>query len=279
MSSMKPWAWSIAVIGVAGAIAWACSPGVKPPTEICDNGVDDDNNGGVDCKDVNCFESPLCKDALDGGYDAGYFGACGRCGSSCSKQSECLASQNGTEGWLVTDPLPFCVDGGTALKCTSFNPPLRLRLEVDTQNWTGSSVVIRSMNVRVISKKAIDGSAVSCASVDALASGTSAQDADQIERSGKFNLLSWDTAAVSCSPGTKCTEPFLPIQTGSNYLVWVELWAGPRDGVTKLPTGLRLGKPACVESGAEVAEILPTDGYAADGGGTARTIRILMPTP
>ena len=37
-------------------------------TEICDNGIDDDNDGFTDCEDANCFESN-CADKMNNDGD------------------------------------------------------------------------------------------------------------------------------------------------------------------------------------------------------------------
>jgi len=38
-----------------------CQPGAcVPPSEVCDNGIDDDCNGDVDCLDIACVSDPAC---------------------------------------------------------------------------------------------------------------------------------------------------------------------------------------------------------------------------
>jgi hypothetical protein len=268
----------LAVVAAAAVAVWACGPiTVKP--EHCSDGIDNDQNGKTDCADYDaCKDDPFCKNVIaDSGVDAGYWGPCGKCGNGCSKQLECLTSPNGTEGWSdINNPLPFCADAGEgSKKCQAFSTNLRLRVEVDTANWAGTSFIIRSMNIRFVSKKAVNGTPVDCSTVAAVATGGSA---DQIEASGKFNLLAWDTIPVNCAPGFICTQPFLPSQTGSDFLIWVELWAGPLDSA-KYPTGNRLGKPGCFETGAAVEPITMADGYPGDGGPPGRVIKLLMPAP
>lgn len=43
-------------------LAAACDGTPPPPTEICNNGIDDDNNGLTDCDDPACSSDPSCVD-------------------------------------------------------------------------------------------------------------------------------------------------------------------------------------------------------------------------
>ena len=58
-------------------------------------------------------------------------------------------------------------------RCESYNQPIQVGLQVDTtQNWTGIAYSIGSMSTRIVSKTALDGSLVSCATVQAAATGS-----------------------------------------------------------------------------------------------------------
>jgi hypothetical protein len=47
-----------------------CSSDDKKKVEICNNGIDDDGDGFVDCDDFDCNESPLCTfEICDNGID------------------------------------------------------------------------------------------------------------------------------------------------------------------------------------------------------------------
>lgn len=251
-------------MGTALAIGTlACSAG--PPqgfAEKCANGGDDDGNGLADCDDPAC--------AVECGRgDGGFFGICARCGQGCALQTECFS--NG----YADEPLPQCLSG----VCRAHLEGIRIRFEVDVSNWSGLSVPVRSMNTRFVLKTALDGSAVSCATVQGIASSNQAADANQIERTGRFNLLAYDVSPVSEPLPKVIIQPFLPVGTGKDFLIWTELWSGTRDSGTKLPTGMRLGW-GCFETGAAVDEIktehhwpgsTPTD--------TSRTIKIKLPAP
>ena len=41
----------------------------QPPTEICDNGIDDDGDGFIDCEDQDCWNSGLCHEICGNGQD------------------------------------------------------------------------------------------------------------------------------------------------------------------------------------------------------------------
>lgn len=251
------------LLAFAAAAIVAC-PG-SSDHEDCTNSLDDDGDGLVDCADSACASSPACP-----GGDGGFWGFCGRCGQGCDVQQECLASN-----WGVDDPLPICLDH----RCQAFFEGVDLRVEVDTQSWTGVSTMIRSMNTRFVKKAALDGSAVTCEVLKAAAASKLAADADQLERSGRFNLQAYDVAAVSGAPGTILTQPFLSTATGGDFIIWLELWSGPRDSNSKLPTGFRMGY-ACVETGPAV-EPIKTEHHWPSGTPTAtsRTLSITMPTP
>ncbi|MFZ5468770.1 MAG: hypothetical protein ACOZIN_04965 [Myxococcota bacterium] len=250
---------------LAGVTFSACSPAASK--ELCNNQVDDDGNGLRDCADPVCAADPTCPFTH---ADAGFFGTCQKCGRFCAQQAECLATT-----YSGDDPLPQCQKS----VCAALLEGIDVRFEVNTSAWTGVSATIRSMNTRFVLEKALDGTVVSCATLAALASSTSAADADQIERTGRFNLLAFDVAPVQAAPGTVIIQPYLPTGTGSDFLIWVELWNGGRDSDTKLPTGLRLGW-GCFESGPEV-EPLKTEHHWPNTGPlpTSRTIRVLMPAP
>lgn len=261
----------LAAVGFLGVLL-SCGP-VGSSHEHCSNGLDDDGNGQTDCQDAACAGVAGCcvGSGCNTGQDGGYFGSCQKCGQSCTKQQECLSV-----GYHGDDPLPQCVAG----RCQALLEGIDVRFEVDTQAWTGLTYVVRSMTTRFILKTAVNGSPVSCATVQAGAQGTAASDADQLERSGAFNLLSFDVAPVQAQVGTVFTQPLLPTGTGAGFLIWVELWSGSRaSSAPYLPTGSRLGW-GCFESGPAVEPILTQHHWPTkDGTQTSRTIRVLMPAP
>jgi hypothetical protein len=129
-------------------------------------------------------------------------------------------------------------------------------------------------------EEALDGSPVTCDTVKAVASSTDGGGVspDQLERSNRFNFLSYDVIPISAfvSP---LPNPFLSVGTGANFLIWTELWSGPVDSNSKLPTGLRRGW-GCFETGPEVAEVKTEHHWPiAAPTATSRTIRVVMPSP
>jgi hypothetical protein len=67
------------------------------------------------------------------------------------------------------------------------------------------------------------------------------------------------------------------IATGSNFLIWTEIWGGPVDSLTKLPTGKRFTW-GCFESGTAVDPVLESDHCSSTGGdgGLCRTIKVKL---
>jgi hypothetical protein len=251
----------------------ACSGGtVEKPREICGNGKDDDNNGKTDCDDADCAGQPACVMMV---VDAGFFGNCSKCGAGCAKQSECL-----TVDYSTDTPMAECIAG----RCQLLNKNVQVAYELDTMEWAAFAPTLRSMQTRMVSKVAVDGSVVSCATVAGVAApdgGSSAMetDADRIEKNGKFNVRGFDVTTLNQSGGVKITNPFFNVGTGGNFLIWTELWGGPRGTLTKLPTGNRYGWD-CFESGIAVDPVVLSDdcGKVTDGG-VCRTIRVKIKGP
>lgn len=234
--------------------------------EVCSNGVDDDANGLVDCADTACRLEPACDGQDSGAND----GSCQKCGLSCVVQADCLA-----QSFVLDEPLPQCGAG----TCRAREEGVRLRFEVDTAPWNGVGVKLGSLNTRFVSKTAVDGRTVRCDTLKALAASKAAADASQLERSGQLNLVSFDVSAISAIPGDVLVQPFLPVNTGSDFIIWTEIWAGPPDSNTKMPTGNRLGF-GCFEDGPEVAPVLLQHHWSsATPSMESRTIRVVLPPP
>ncbi|GEM_PF-1975212 len=242
--------------------------GTKPPdpkVEICGNGKDDDGNGFTDCQDLDCSGQSGCPViTVDGG--GGNYGTCAKCGNTCTKQLDCL-----TLNFQNDAPPAECVGG----KCQLLNTNVQVALEVDTASLAGVPAKLRALNTRIISKVALDGSAVTCLIVKDVATGKTEADADQVEKSGKFNLRGYDVSPVNVNGGGTIKQPFVNVATGGNFLIWTELWGGPVGTLTKLPTGLRLVWD-CFESGAAVADVTPGDNCAPGADGGCRTIKIKL---
>jgi hypothetical protein len=245
----------------------ACSGPPPKKVESCHNGVDDDGNGLIDCADPACASDPGCMVV----QDAGYYGTCSRCGTACTQQTTCL-----DQSYAFDNPLAEC----SSSNCRLYTTGVQVDVQIDTAaNWTGFNYPIGSTNIRFVSKTAVDGSAVSCATVQAAAMGKMATDADQLEKSGKFNLVGFDARKVTATGGQSISEHFVNVNVGADFVLWVELWGGPPDSVTHLPTGNRFGW-GCYETGPMVAAVTQADTCApGSDGGNCRLIEIEMPPP
>ena len=241
----------------------ACSPKpIEKPPEICGNGIDDDSNGFTDCQDADCSGQSGCPVIST---DGGNFGSCSKCGKSCVKQSDCL-----TIDYQNDAPPAECIGS----RCQRLNTNVQVHYELDTMSLTGFTAQLRSMNTRIVSKLAIDGTAATCATVRAESMGKTEADADQIERSGKFNLRGYDVSPVQASGGQIIKQPFVNIGTGGGFMIWTEVWGGPVGTSTKLPTGSRFSW-GCFETG--LADVVASDNC--DTGldaGVCRTIRVKL---
>jgi hypothetical protein len=249
----------LAVVGVVGLVlALAGCPGDRV-REICGNGIDDDHNGLTDCADPDCAGHDGCPP-----FDAGYYGACGRCGASCISQIGCL-----TADWSSDQPLPQCVDG----KCQALNQFVQVKLTLDMSAYAGLDIV-RSEATHFVSKTAMDGSAVTCATLSAVATPDAGGLA--IEKNNNFTVFGFDSEPVTYQP--QLTFPFVSTGTASDYLVWIELWSLARNAdAPHEPTGRRFN-PLCVESGAQLGPITPADDCRG-GAGTCRSFLFTMPAP
>jgi hypothetical protein len=250
---------------VVSAVVMSCSP--VPPEkkpEICGNGIDDDSNGFTDCQDLDCSGQMGCPIVT---VDGGNFGNCSKCGKTCTTQVDCL-----TMDYQNDAPPAECVGG----KCQRLNTNVQVHYEVDTASLTGFPTPLRSLNTRIISKRAIDGTAVTCLAVRAVAMGKAEADAAQIEKTGKFNLRGYDVSPVNATGGEIIKQPFVNVGTGNEFLIWTEVWGGPVGTLSKLPSGSRFSW-GCFESGVAVAEVVPLD-HCASGAdaGVCRTIKVKL---
>ncbi len=260
--------------GFAATVAFGCGlalglfacPG--PSREICGNGVDDDGNGFADCADPDCAGLDRCP-----ALDAGWFGPCTKCGTACTKQSECLG-----QGYSYDAPLPWCVGG----KCQAHNDYATVKLQYNTGAWNGVTPQPRTIAVRFISKRAQDGSSVTCSTIEAAAKGKTAGDASQIESTDRYQFLGFDVRPIQTSQpfSPEFTDPLVKVGTGDGYLVWTEVWYGPPDSNTKLPTGSRAGW-MCDDASSELGPIVAADtcDTSINDAGTCRIFHFNFPGP
>jgi hypothetical protein len=69
MKSTPHTAWMVWLLVIVFVGMLGCSSGSGGDTEICDNGLDDDSNGLIDCRDHACFDHEHCTGG-DGDGDA-----------------------------------------------------------------------------------------------------------------------------------------------------------------------------------------------------------------
>jgi len=109
--------WSVDENGVITCIEGSCLP--PPSPEVCDNGVDDDLDGDVDCNDSDCSLDPVCNTDI--------------CGDGIVEGTEQCDSLNPPLPTATCDincqliAPPFCGDGlvnAPGEQCDSLNPPL-----------------------------------------------------------------------------------------------------------------------------------------------------------
>lgn len=250
----------LALLLVFPALLLGCPGDTK--RELCGDGIDNDGNGQTDCQDLDCTGQPVCVPPN--------YGSCSKCSQTCTVQSACVTN------YMDERPIPYCISG----ICTAVERFIQPRIELNTRdNWQGLSLSPQSASTRFIKKVANDGSAVTCATVFAVASDRNAPGA--IEASTNLVIQGLDVTRVT-NPmlGQGITYTFVNTQTGADYLIWTELWGGPPDSNTKLPSGRRFGY-GCYETGETVAPLVLEDNCpsATLDAGTCRIFRLLMPPP
>lgn len=228
-----------------------------PPKEICGNASDDDGNGFADCTDPACAGHEVCLIVE----------------KQCAVQADCLA-RDGTATQpkqyddYINDPIPLCID----TQCVRPAASIDVFFEIKTSPSYNGCCTINSVNTRFIKKTAIDGTPVTCATVAEVASSKQAADADQIEKSQKFNLQAYDVTSTSqaYAGGSTIVIPSMSVSTGGDFIIWTELWSDKKDSNNNLPRGFRYGW-ACLESGTSVQELTT----AHDG----QAVKVTMPAP
>ncbi len=252
------WKSLFAVVALGLVAACGTPPDREPDVEQCSNGLDDDKDGLTDCADSECAGTDVCKVA------------------QCAKQTDCFAAGKEYDDFL-NDPMPACTG---AMTCDTPAESIDLHFQIRRPGYL--SVQVGSINTRFVKKTAVDGSAVDCARLKEVASSRDEADANQIERTGLFNMQAFDVTPVSGpsqTSGTVILNPAFSASTGSDFIIWVELWSGARSSVTNLPKGKRWNF-VCIDSGPEVAEIKPEHHWADNTGTvTSRTIEVTVPDP
>lgn len=259
---MKRWAFVVIPVGALMALAFACGQSSGKETD-CANGIDDDQNGASDCLDPACSSTSVCTGA-DGGV-----------GQACDRQETCVV-----DTWLNDRPLMQCRNH----TCTNVGAAVAVKFQANTTAFSGLPQTFKSMATRFISKTAVDGTAVTCDVLKGAADGGTAEFADQLEKSGRFNELAFDVISVGNGQGGyPVLNPFMYTATGSDFIIWNELWSQSPNPDTRMPQGTRLGR-GCFETGAAVAPITladncPIGDAGVVDGGSCRTITVNMPDP
>ena len=251
-----------ALLTLTVAAAFLACTAAEPKREICGDGIDNDGNGLIDCDDRDCTGQPAC---IPPDY-----GNCSKCSQACTTQSTCVTS------YLDERPIPLCVAG----HCSAVQTFIQPRIQLNTRdNWQGLSLSPQSGSTRFIKKFANDGSPVTCATVFAVASDRYAPGA--IEASPNLIIQGLDvTRVTSAMLGQGITYTFVNTQTGGDYLIWTELWGGPPNSNTKLPSGKRFGY-GCFDMLPQVSPLLPQDNCPSttSDAGSCRVYNLVMPGP
>lgn len=254
--------WLFASILFSSAVLFVACPTPEGTYEICGDGADNDGDGKADCDDTDCDGQGTCVPPD--------YGTCARCGNDCPTQAACVATDITSER-----PIAQCNAGKCFSKGTFVQPRFVLNTRV---TWAGVAIAPRSGSTRFIKKIALDGSAVTCDTVRAKASKS---DSSAIEKSGLFNIQGIDATPIDNGAVNQGVNyRYVNTQTGGDYLLWLEFWGGPLDVDTKLPTGSRMAN-TCVETGANVAEVVASDNCPSAGNdaGTCRVFQIEMAGP
>lgn len=237
----------------------------EPEREICGDGLDNDGNGLKDCDDRDCVGQPAC---IPPNY-----GKCSKCAQPCTSQPGCVTS------YMDERPIPYC----SSNICTATETFIQPRVELNTRmNWQGLTLNPQSGTTRFIKKKATDGSTVTCATLAVIGADRSSAAAGAFEANGNLIIQGLDVTRVTNPQlGQGLTYAFVNTQTGADFIIWTELWGGPPDSTTKLPTGRRFGY-GCYENAADVGgPLVPEDNCPSttSDAGTCRTFRLVMPPP
>ena len=186
--------------------------GGAPSTELCDNGLDDDANGAIDCLDAGCATFSRC---VIGG-------------------EECAAQVPTCEGNLSGSINEICVAGA----CRAAGP-----IQPDGTLQRGNIKVVsrldgvrpdlaRSFLVRVLHGRKPDGEALDCAAVNASA------DVEALA-----NVVVRNTGEVTEASDTIPAPAFgLPVTSGGEtFLVQSVFYSADRNTLTAEPTGEVVG--------------------------------------
>lgn len=246
----------------------ACSTMPSGPRETCGNGVDDDNNGLIDCADPDCKGKQECF------FDGGFYGTCSKCGQTCQRQTQCLQTS-----YFNDVPLPTCesLDGGPELRCSALRKNVQVNLSMNVDRYRGTTFA--SVATRFINRRLTDGGLLTCTDVEQVASGRTAAESGQLEDAGVFSLAALDVRRQTGSGDI--TVPFVNVLTIDSFLIWSELWTGTPDGITKYPTGIRRGfecfdGPAIGQAWPPITELdnCAPAGVDAGAGANCRTFRV-----
>lgn len=245
---------------------WLTSCGVRPPDgqkspETCGNELDDDGNGLVDCADPVCSANTECEPAPE-----------------CAKQTDCFLNDDDYFDFISL-PVPRC---DNAKKCVTEGVSIDINVQLRKGNgYAGTGWETNGISVRFIKKVAVDGSAVTCDIINNIATGNAPADADVLERSGRFNYMAMNTYSANNTVGKTDIPLGYSVTTGSDFLVFAELWTAKLDSLTHYPTGKRVehrcyDNPNDALTGALLQPITEADSV---GEVTERAFNIPMPGP
>lgn len=260
--------WFVPVV-VLAALGCGTPPDQQKPPETCGNTIDDDGNGLVDCADPVCASDASCQAP-----------------SECSKQTDCFRATYDYFDYS-SEPIPRCDAKPTSTnpsfhKCVTEGQSIDMFIQLKKQ-WAAPSYETPGATVRLIKKTAVDGSAVNCDLINSLAIGNAPTDADILDRSNKFNYLAFEAQSVNSTNGAVTIRLLSNVTTGSDFLVFAELWTGKISSSTHYPTGKRV-EWQCYDNATQyaalLAPIVPADDWPSGmPTATSRTMDIPMPGP
>ena len=205
--------------------------GGAPSSELCDNGIDDDANGQIDCLDAGCAADESCRIG----------------GNECSAQiPDCEGDLNGSINQICA--------GGTCAAAGPIQPDATLRRgNVIVQNQLDGvrPDLVRSFLVRVYHPSRPDGSTLTCADLAAMADR---------EDPAQVNVILRVTGGVSQQGATIAAPAFgAPVsEEGQPFLVHTTFYSADRDTLTAEPRGEFVGL------GCEQGVVIPEGEYVQD---------------
>lgn len=222
---------ALAALPVCGTSP-ASTTETKPETN-CVDGIDNDNNGLIDCADPNCAgdlncvdKSAHCKSQLDCGniVDSLNTFTClnGRCnapGPTCSKKGDPSARCQ-----KAGDPVPTDVQYDV-----TFLPPFGMNDQSKP----------RSVVVRFFLSQALDGTTLDCDGIAALAGDGMQYDPKLLDENTNLNMAYRYLYDINWTSGREFSWTDEMVTKASGVIFYAEAWYGPKAEGKFIPSGKR----------------------------------------